>query len=182
MGSVNKPMDDAVRRYVGGESIPQIADEMGIGRGALRYQLHKMGLLRDRVTGVRMAAEQGRLGSGFRGKKRQFTERHCANISEGRQRWADAGNATGVSLKPSGYIEFTRGPNKGRGVHVVAMENRIGRRLLPDECVHHIDGNKTNNDEDNLALVTRSGHSRLHRFQDKISGNFRERKENGRFC
>lgn len=180
-GSVNKVIERAKDRYVLGESIPQIADDMGIGRGLLRYRLHKAGVLRDRKAGVRLAGEQGRLGSGTRGKTRDFSEQHCANIAASRQRWADGGNAIGVSLKPSGYVEFTRGPHKGRSVHVVQMEKRLGRGLLPDECVHHIDGDKTNNHENNLALVTRAGHSRLHRREDEISGVVLERSKDGRF-
>jgi hypothetical protein len=162
-------LDQAVSRYAAGESIPQIADDLGLGRGMLRYRLYKAGVLRSRSDGVRRAAEEGRLGSGLRGKTREFSKEHCANISRGRMRWADAGNAIGVSLKPNGYVEFTRGPHKGRSVHVVMMEERLGRALREDECVHHIDGDKTNNTDSNLALVTRSGHQRLHRREQRIA-------------
>lgn len=168
-GSVNKVIEDAVGRYVRGESIPQVADDMGISRSGLRYHLHKRGALRERSEAVRMAAQEGRLGGGMRGKAREFTSEHCANISQARLRWANSGNCIGVSLKPSGYIEYTRGPHKGRSVHVVKMEERLGRSLKEDECVHHIDGNKTNNEDNNLALLTRSGHMRLHRREDRIA-------------
>ena len=168
-GSVNKVIEEAAGLYVAGESIPQIAVKLGLGAGMIRYQLHKRGILRCRAEGVRLAAEQGRLGSGWRGKDREFTPQHCENISKSRARWANAGNAVGVSLKPSGYIEYTRGPHKGRSVHVVKMEDRIGRPLRDDECVHHIDGDKTNNEDSNLALVTRSGHQRLHQRERRIA-------------
>lgn len=180
-GSVNKVIELAVARYAQGESIPQVADDLGISRSVLRYHLHKRGVLRDRAEAVRMAAKEGRLGSGMRGKSRVFTAEHRANISQARLRWADGGNCVGVSLKPSGYVAFTRGPNKGRSVHVVQMEKRLGRPLMDDECVHHIDGDKTNNQDNNLALVTRSGHTRLHRHEDSLAGVKRERESNGRF-
>ena len=51
-----------------------------------------------------------------------------------------------MSLKPSGYIEITMGENKGRGQHIVLMEESIGRKLFIDECVHHIDNDKSNNE------------------------------------
>ena len=51
------------------------------------------------------------------------------------------------------------------------MERRLGRRLRPDEHVYHIDGDRLNNDENNLALVTRSGHARLHRREERIIRN-----------
>lgn len=69
---------------------------------------------------------------------------------------------------------MTRGQDAGRGQHVIIMEERIGRRLLYDEVVHHVAGNKANNDINNLALMTRSAHSRLHRREDKIAKGISE--------
>ena len=46
--------------------------------------------------------------------------------------------------------------------HDLIMSAIIGRPLAPDEVVHHIDGNKLNNDPRNLALMTRAEHTRLH--------------------
>lgn len=45
--------------------------------------------------------------------------------------------------------------------HRVAMERHLGRRLLPDEDVHHVDGNKKNNNLDNLMLISHGAHSSL---------------------
>lgn len=178
-GSVNKVI--LVEAYVNGASLPELSIRFGVPLSTARYHVLKAGVLRSRSDGVRNAAEKGRLGSGFRGKRRTFSPEHCGNISKSRLLWGEA-NATGLSKKPSGYIEYTRGPNKGRTVHVVKMEERIGRHLREDEVVHHIDGDRSNNKDDNLALVTRSGHTRLHRFEDKISNKNRERTSNGRFC
>lgn len=47
--------------------------------------------------------------------------------------------------------------------HIYIMEQHIGRRLTKDEVVHHIDFNRSNNCIENLQLMTRSEHSRLHR-------------------
>lgn len=47
--------------------------------------------------------------------------------------------------------------------HVYLMEQSIGRKLNKNEVVHHKDGNKRNNDMENLVLMTRSSHMKLHR-------------------
>ena len=171
---------DLVARYRAGLSLPQVAAEFGIPVSTIRYHVMKAGALRGRAEAVRLAARDGRLGSGFRGKRRVFTDEHRRSISRAKQGWAET-NAAGISHKASGYVEVTRGEDKGRGLHVTIMEKRLGRRLLPGEHVHHIDGNPSNNDEDNLALVTAAGHARLHRLQEIMSGKIRERDGHGRF-
>ena len=174
-------MDILSEMYEIGMSIPEIADELELPRSSVRNKLLKRGVkLRSRADAVRAAARDGKLGSAFRGKKRSFSKEHCENISKGRVLWGKA-NARGTSVKPSGYVEYTTGVHKGRLVHVVAMEEMIGRKLKPNECVHHIDECKTNNEISNLALMTRSAHAKLHRMLDAERGIIRERNENGRF-
>tara|TARA_Y100000310_G_scaffold338573_2_gene428579 strand:- start:94 stop:888 length:795 start_codon:yes stop_codon:yes gene_type:complete len=52
--------------------------------------------------------------------------------------------------------------------HRLVMENHIGRYLREDELVHHIDGDKLNNDIKNLELKTREEHSSHHLPKSKI--------------
>lgn len=44
----------------------------------------------------------------------------------------------------------------------IIMENHLGRKLDRKEVVHHIDGNKKNNDISNLKVETLSEHTRHH--------------------
>jgi hypothetical protein len=64
------------------------------------------------------------------------------------------------------YVWFPSHPNAdSRGYvleHVKAMSDSIGRALIKDEVVHHIDRNKQNNDISNLQLMTRSEHAKYH--------------------
>ena len=174
-------MEDASKLYKSGLSIPEISSLIGVPRSTVRSWVIRSGVsLRTRTEGVLLASENGRLGSGLRGKQRKFTESHCLNISKARRKWSEDA-AKGVSMKPSGYFEYTTGPHKGRLVHVVEMENLIGRRLNKGECVHHIDECKTNNHISNLALMTLAAHSQLHRHLDALRGVSRERKKDGRF-
>lgn len=46
--------------------------------------------------------------------------------------------------------------------HRYIMEEYLGRKLSKDEVVHHIDGNKRNNSIENLEVLTRAEHSRIH--------------------
>ena len=175
-GSVNKVIiigPDPSEMYVAGASIPQVSAATGIAISTLRFRFKREGILRSRSDAIRLAAGDGRLGSGLRGKHRDFSPSHCSAISRARLVWGEE-HAAGVSLKPSGYVEFTRGPHKGKSVHQVKMEERLGRLLSNDECVHHIDGIKTNNEDNNLALVTRSGHARLHRREQSLSKKSKE--------
>ena len=160
-------VNKVVELYQCGLSIPQVSEQTGIPRSTVRHHIKKAGVLRSRSDGVRKAAKDGRLGSGLRGKTREFTEEHRENMRTARLKWS-AENAIGYRVTSSGYYEFTVGENKGRSVHCVLMERRIGRRLLPDEVVHHVDGNRLNNHIDNLALLTRSGHTRLHRREERL--------------
>jgi hypothetical protein len=47
-------------------------------------------------------------------------------------------------------------------LHRVLAENKIGRLLRDDEDVHHRDGNKLNDDTENLEVVTHASHAAAH--------------------
>lgn len=48
--------------------------------------------------------------------------------------------------------------------HRMIAAKALGLQALPDHLeVHHLDGDKTNNDPDNLAITTKRGHRYLHK-------------------
>ena len=61
-------------------------------------------------------------------------------------------------------------------VHRFLIEHRLCRNLESYEVVHHIDGNKKNNSIDNLCVMTRSEHTRLHGAKRECSKETREKK------
>lgn len=154
---------EMARMYRSGMSIPEISEATSVPMSNVRNRLIEGGVaLRSRSSGQAASCKARRSHEKRKGVKRgPFTEEWRKNISAARAKWGEE-NAVGVSLKPSGYIEFTRGPNKGRRVHDVIVEQRIGRRLLAGEIVHHDDEVKHNNSDENLILMTRSEHQKLH--------------------
>lgn len=50
--------------------------------------------------------------------------------------------------------------------HRLIMEKHIGRFLEPEETIHHIDGNKTNNSIDNLELFATRGEHTKHAHKE----------------
>lgn len=172
------PHESLAEMYGRGQSIPQIAGRTGINQSRVRAELLKAGVtLRSRADALRI--REG-LGQHLKGKKRPLTQAWKDHISAARNKWAEQ-HAKGTRITSHGYVEYTRGPHKGRYVHDVTMEDRIGRRLRSDEHVHHIDEIRQNNNDNNLALMTGSGHARLHRILEALRGVERKRV-NGRYC
>lgn len=50
--------------------------------------------------------------------------------------------------------------------HRVAAENMIGRLLKDNKVVHHINHNKFDNREENLMVLTKEEHAKLHKLED----------------
>lgn len=53
----------------------------------------------------------------------------------------------------------------GQYEHRAIMEEHLGRKLTKNEIVHHKDGDKHNNSIDNLQIMSRQEHSRMHRLE-----------------
>ena len=73
----------------------------------------------------------------------------------------------------NGYeVRYIGGYNKKGNVkeHRYIMEQHLGRKLNDNEIVHHIDGNKLNNDISNLKVMTKGEHSSFHRKEEIKNG------------
>jgi len=166
---------DEYELYESGMSIPEVSEKTGIAQSTLRSRFKARNILRSRADAIRISAKNGKLGGGTRGKKREMTSEWKENLRKAALNRGDR-DAKGISLKPSGYIEHTRGEHKGKMQHIVIMQEYIGRQLNVDECVHHINGNKQDNRIENLKLMKKKDHERLHGLSREHS-----RDEKGRF-
>ena len=77
------------------------------------------------------------------------------------------------------YINFEKAGAKnqrvsGRVLYRQLVERKLSRILTSDEEVHHIDGNHLNNTTENLLVVSRSEHMKIHAMQKR-------RDKHGRF-
>ena len=61
-----------------------------------------------------------------------------------------------------GYLRLS----SGKMVHRILAERVLRRRLKENEVVHHIDGDRANNKNNNLLITTKSYHMWLHRMID----------------
>jgi hypothetical protein len=64
----------------------------------------------------------------------------------------------GNAISYDGYLVIN-----GVKVHRILMEKYLGRKLLSTEIVHHINGNKFDNRLENLQIVSRSLHNKIHK-------------------
>ncbi|MFC7704853.1 HNH endonuclease [Plastorhodobacter daqingensis] len=68
----------------------------------------------------------------------------------------------GRYIDSAGYVQVRIGVNRYRREHRVVAEKMIGRPLAPGECVHHLNGCKTDNRPENLEVLGTGAHTLLH--------------------
>jgi transposase-like protein len=148
-------------------SIPDIAAHTGMGKSTVRYHLLKQGVqLRNASESI--ALVKHKISAAHKGRKRTVSQETRKKMSEARKKHSEQ-HARGYDLH-RGYVRILVGENKDRPAHVVIMEQHIGRKLQKHEVVHHINGRRDDNRLENLQLMTRSEHSRLHANERQSQG------------
>jgi transposase len=119
---------EVTRYYLAGHQLKDIAAVMGCGTGTLTRTLVELGVHeRKRSRGVEHHSWQGgRIidSSGYARVKVPESDRHLAD-----------GTRAGYMME-----------------HRLVMARKLGRRLLKSETVHHVNGDKRDNDPGNLQL------------------------------
>ena len=79
----------------------------------------------------------------------------------------------GVYEDDKGYLRISAGKHRGVRVATLVAEAMLGRKLKPDEDVHHKDEDKLNPEWSNLEVLSHKEHGAVTRMQHQ----FLKRKE-----
>jgi hypothetical protein len=71
-------------------------------------------------------------------------------------------------LEEDGYWSVKVTMKSWRPEHIVIVEKALGEKLKPDEIVHHRNGDKGDNRIDNLQVMTRVEHAKIHAEAERI--------------
>lgn len=133
--------------------------------------------IKKRFCSISCSSIFNKVGYHFLGKK--FTKQHVENLSKNNARHWLGKHGENSSGWKGGVIEDGRGyiliwepehPKNRKGYilqHRSIMEKKIGRYLLENEVVHHINRIRNDNRVENLIVMTNSEHTRYHQKNKK---------------
>lgn len=121
-----------IRQFENGHTAAEIANDLGCSLHPIKKAMRRLGL--RRAAKARPGMRAGKNNPAWKGGERSRNDGYVLV-------WTQEGE---------------------RLKHRVVMEAVMGRRLEDNEIVHHIDGDKSNNNPDNLVVMTQSEHTSVH--------------------
>ena len=140
----------ATSMYEDGYGCEEIADICGVNSATVYRALKREGVtMRSRGEAQRLMIEQGR-----------------KRVLRGQEHWHWRGGRRKVTSGRHNHWMVLH-PRSGRASayvyeHILVAERILGRRLRPNEVVHHINGDGLDNSPSNLRVMTRREHQTVH--------------------
>lgn len=93
----------------------------------------------------------------------RFCSRKCRGVNDRSEKSLGEVDGFNTYVATSGYAKIVFGRSSEQLLHVYFMEKHLGRKLVKNEHVHHINENKLDNRLENLLLVDNCGeHQKKH--------------------
>lgn len=170
-----------VERYLSGRSSTEIAKEFNLSQVSISRIVRSAGVTRSASEGKRLSHSRpevkAKMSSAAKGRK---CPEHVKEVLRARTGPNNHNWRSGLTVTAQGYLSFTSSPSNGdlasKHLHRVIASWKIGRSLSESEHVHHIDGNKLNNDPKNLMILSPSEHARLHAIKSGLGTHPRKKK------
>lgn len=133
------PFETVKAMYEGGSTQAEIAKALGVSQKVV-WRFMKNHNIKSRVAAKR--DQRGEKNSCWKGGVVKDKAGYVLIKKYGHPR----------AKKHGGYVRE----------HILVVEEYLGRSLLPDEVVHHINGEKADNRPENLAVMIKSDHVSYH--------------------
>lgn len=166
---------EIIKLYLQGLSSGDLSNIFSYRRTGIKEMLKRKGVLRTVSKAMSLAHKQGKLAENtrkmviaakttnrFNPLKANFGLNHPLYRPVGSKSFVSRGNETYILIKINNQ-------EKWMYEHRFVIANKIGRELLKDEVVHHVNGNGSDNRIENLMLTTSSEHNKIHHKKEEES-------------
>ena len=169
--------DEYIKNHYGSDSGKDIARHLGRSLSGVRKRACKLGLCRKLK---RWTPEEDEIIRSSHGRRLVDVAKELGRAEgEVSARVKKLGYSSWYEIKGYaryGGYECIRKDGKREVLHRAVMEDHIGRDLRRDECVHHIDLDKSNNSIENLHLFnSRSDHRKAHVSLEAVGSRLLQR-------